>query len=752
MIIDRDITPHIVFAEDSLLVALNKISANKTGAVMAVSETGRLVAVLTDGDIRRWLIEQEGIDLNVSIFQVANRQFAFAYIDDDPEYIRSLFSARIHFVPLLDKAGHLVAIAHDREAEIIIGKHRVGKDAPALVIAEIGNNHNGSLELAKRLVDLAHEAGADVAKFQMRDMDSLYTNQGDAADCSEDLGSQYILDLLSRNQLSTEQMLEVFDYCRELGIVPLCTPWDERSVEVLEGYGISAYKIASADLTNHQLIRRVAATGKPLLISTGMAEETEIRETVVLLREMGVPFVMLHCNSTYPAPFKDVNLNYLSRLKRIGDCDVGYSGHERGYAAVLGAIALGAKVIEKHFTVDRTMEGNDHRVSLLPNEFSNMVRAVRELEQAMGSDGARQITQGELMNRENLAKSIVCSRDIRAGDVLEENMLAVRSPGQGLQPNRLSELLGRKAVRDMLTGQVFFESDLGNTRSQPRDYRFNRPWGIPVRYHDAREILDMTNPDLLEFHLSYKDLEESLSDHLDAEYDLAVVVHSPELFAGDHVLDLCSEDEEYRRRSIEEMQHVVEVARKIGARFHRTQRPCIVTNVGGFTQDRPLIEREMVSLRERLLDSLAAIDANGVEIIPQTMPPFPWHFGGQRYHNLFIRPEEIASFCRENGYRICLDVSHSKLACTQFGISFSDFVNDVGPYVAHLHLADARGVDGEGLQIGEGEIDFRDLARQLDAVSPEASFIPEIWQGHTNSGEGFWKALDILENCWNLRE
>lgn len=748
MIIDRDIAPHIVFVEDAVLVALNKISANKSGAVLAVSETGRLEGIVTDGDIRRWLVSQSDIDLSVPVSTIANRQFVSCGVDDTPEVIRSRFSERIHFVPLINRSGHLVAIAHDRTASLQLGRLKIGSDSPILVIAEIGNNHNGSLSLAKRLVDLAKEAGADVAKFQMRDLSSLYRNQGDAGDCREDLGTQYTLDLLSRNQLTTEEMYAVFDYCRSLGIVPLCTPWDEVSVDRLEAYGIEGYKVASADLTNHVLLRRLAATRKPLLCSTGMADEREIRQAVELLRGHGAPFMLLHCNSTYPAPFKDVHLNYLPQLRRLGGCEVGYSGHERGHAVPLGAVALGAKVIEKHFTIDRSMEGNDHRVSLLPGEFAEMVKAIRELEEALGSDSPRQITQGELINRESLAKSVVSRRTIAAGAVITEDMLDIRSPGQGLQPNRLHELVGRAAVRDMQAGDVFFPSDLNDVRAEARAYRFSRPWGIPVRYHDVRKMLAMTNPDLLEFHLSYKDLEEDISRHLDEHYDLGVVVHAPELFAGDHVLDLCSADESYRQRSIGELQRVVEVARELAQHFGRTIRPCIVTNVGGFSQDGPLPASVLPELQDRLLTSLAALDSTGVEIIPQTMPPFPWHFGGQRYHNLFVTPDEISEFCREHGYRVCLDVSHSKLACTRFGLSFSEFVNLVGPYVAHLHIADAKGVDGEGLQIGEGEIDFRDLGRQLAAVSPEASFIPEIWQGHTNNGEGFWLALSRLEKAF----
>ncbi|MEI2420999.1 N-acetylneuraminate synthase family protein, partial [Arthrospira platensis SPKY2] len=187
-----------------------------------------------------------------------------------------------------------------------------------------------------------------------------------ANDAKEDLGAQYTLDLLSRFQLTPEEMLQAFDYCRESGILPLCTPWDIKTVKLLENYRMPAYKVASADLTNHDLLKALVDTGKPLICSTGMSTESEIKESVALLQKMGAMYVLLHCNSTYPAPFKDINLNYLDKLAKIGNCPVGYSGHERGYHVAIAAVAKGAKVIEKHFTLDKTMEGNDHKVSLLP--------------------------------------------------------------------------------------------------------------------------------------------------------------------------------------------------------------------------------------------------------------------------------------------------------------------------------------------------------------------------------------------------
>jgi N-acetylneuraminate synthase len=254
-----------------------------------------------------------------------------------------------------------------------LGQHPIGEDHPSFVIAEIGNNHNGNIDIALQLIDAAHAAGADCAKFQMRDMGQLYSNSGKSSDMASDLGTQYTLDLLERFQLSDDELFRCFDYSASKGLVPLCTPWDETSLQKLNQWGMEGFKVASADFTNHALLTQLAATGKPLICSTGMASELEIRSGIRHLQKAGANYVLLHCNSTYPTPFKDVNLRYLERLRELADAPVGYSGHERGIEIPIAAAALGAVVIEKHITLDRGMEGNDHKVSLLPDEFNQMM-------------------------------------------------------------------------------------------------------------------------------------------------------------------------------------------------------------------------------------------------------------------------------------------------------------------------------------------------------------------------------------------
>lgn len=748
MIIPKDVRKFIVHRQTSMRDSLAKLRRENTKIIFAVDEENRIEGLLTLGDMLRWVLSQEVVDLNVPICNVANKNFLYVHAGQEKSELPLILAKKdIHTVPIVDGQMKLLAVACTGDLDIVIGDHLINDSSPAFLIAEIGNNHNGSYELARLLIDEAARAGADCAKFQLRDMKSLYCNNGNCNDPTADLGTQYTLDILTKYQLKTDDMLRLFDYCRVKGLEPLCTPWDEASVEVLEKYGMSAFKVASPDLTNHDLLRKIAATHRPMLCSTGMSTEPEIKDGIRVLKEEGGQFVLLHCNSTYPTPLKDVNLRYMTRLRELGNCPIGYSGHERGYVVPVAAISLGAKVIEKHFTLDRNMEGNDHKVSLLPDEFAAMVTAIRNVEEAMGGDpvGGREISQGELINRENLAKSLVVRRNISKGEVITEDMIAIRSPGKGLPPYSKSKLVGSNARRDMQANDFFYLSDLEVGAPKARDYNFSFSWGVPVRFHDWKKLSHRSNMNLVEFHLSYKDIELCVGDYFDVSSDLNFIVHSPELFAGDHILDLCSPDEAYREHSIKELQRVIGLTLEMNKFFPKTVRPRIITNIGGFSDNSFVDVKRRQQMLDNFIRSFEQLRSDDYEILPQTMPPFPWHFGGQRFHNVLVKAQEIATLCKREGLNICLDVSHSQLACNYFKSFMSEFVSTVAPYTSHMHLADADGLDGEGLQIGEGSVDFYQISSILRSKASDASFIPEIWQGHKNDGEGFWQALERLE-------
>ena len=746
MLIEKKIKKHLVFSGDKIIDAMKRINNNKSRIVFVVKENGILIGSISDGDVRRWITENKEFNLDDPVDNIMNRNPVTYSGIHDYNKITNKFSHKIDIIPLLDEAGRFIGIARKGVEGLHIGDHIIKTNAPSFIIAEIGNNHQGDKKLAKKLVNLALEAGADCVKFQMRDLGSLYRRKTDESEACMDLGSEYTLDLLNKFQLSSHDLFDVFEYSRNKGILPLCTPWDLASFRALEEFDMPAYKVASADFTNYELLEEISNSGKPMICSTGMCREWEIKKSVQFLQKLGTQFALLHCNSTYPTPFKDVNLKYIKRLREISKAIVGYSGHERGYFVPVAAIAMGAKIIEKHFTIDRALEGTDHKVSLLPEEFALMVRSIREIEMAMGEAGERDITQGEMINRENLAKSLVINQPLKKGEKITRDLIVIKSPGQGLQPNRMNDLIGKIAVRDFTAGDYFYEGDIEEKPAKKSMYHFSRPYGVPVRYHDFKNITQGVDLNFVEFHLSYRDLEIDPSAFLEKEQSIGFAVHCPELFAGDHLLDLSNSDKAYKRHSIKKLKKVIELTRKLNQYFPQTNHPVIVVNAGGWSLKAFLPVEERSRLYEITANSLDQIDLSDVQIAIQTMPPFPWHFGGQSHHNLFADPDEICDFCTQTRHKICLDVSHSMMACNYYHWDFETFLKKVLPHTVHLHIVDAKGVDGEGVQIGKGDVDFKMLKNALNTYSPGTPFIPEIWQGHKNNGEGFWLAFNFLES------
>lgn len=733
----------ITFSSTDLRRALEQISKNEKGFVVVIENDMTLIGTVTDGDIRRHLLHTKKLDLDCSILECVNSDFHSVLQHRRLEKLEYELLEKFKFLPVVDDEGRLIDILTSEPAEFRVGNRVINDDNPCFIIAEVGNNHNGSLTSAYRLVDAAVDAGADCVKFQMRNMEELFKFRDDS---SEDLGAQYTFDLLDRFQLTNEELFAVFDYCKGKGLVPLCTPWDEASIGALEHYGMEFYKVASADLTNHVLIKRLIDTGKPLIISTGMSSDSEIIEAVDILGAAKHPYILLHCNSTYPAPFDEINLPYLKRLRELTSNTVGYSGHERGISVSTAAVALGAKVIERHITLDRNMEGNDHKVSLLPLEFKALVTHIREVESALTFTPKRLMSQGELMNREVLGKSIYITENISKDEVFEAQHFGVTSPGKGMQPNKIKDLVGKHAPKSYRAGEFIYEADFTlEEQNLKKNWHFTLRHGIPVRYHDYHKLYDGSSFDIVEFHLSYQDLQLPISDFINGNQQVDLIVHCPELYENDHVLDLVSDDSDYLSKSIHYLEKTIDHVDKLMQFFPQTSRPCLITNVGGFSFDKFYSETWKSEKYLLLEENLRRFDESCVEIIPQTMPPYPWHFGGQRHHNLFVDPQEIIDFCEKYSRRICLDISHTKLATNHLKKSFEQGLLQLAKYTAHLHVADAQGKSGEGLQIGVGEMPFEDVWPLITEAFKHCSFVPEVWQGHTNNGLGFWKAFNQLE-------
>ena len=317
------------------------------------------------------------------------------------------------------------------------------------IIAEAGVNHNGSLETAYKLVDVAKEAGVDCIKFQTFKADKLASADSKKAEYQiRNSGDESQLDMLKKLELSYDDFRKLKKYCDKVGIAFLSTPFDLESIEFLNTIDMPFWKVPSGEITNLPYLIALAETGKPMIISTGMCGMDEIDEALSLIKEKGVDDIkLLHCNTEYPTPFEDVNLRAMNTIRERFDLEVGYSDHTRGIEVPIAAVAMGATVIEKHFTLDRNMEGPDHKASLEPDELKAMVKAIRNIEQSFGT-GIKEPSPSERKNIVVARKSIVAACDIKEGTVLSEENLAVKRPGDGISPMKWFEVIGTKAVRD----------------------------------------------------------------------------------------------------------------------------------------------------------------------------------------------------------------------------------------------------------------------------------------------------------------
>lgn len=318
------------------------------------------------------------------------------------------------------------------------------------VIAEAGVNHNGSVETAKKLVDVAVSAGADAVKFQTFKAERLVCRDAKKAEyqleTTNKAETQFAM--LKRLELTLEMHQELLEYCKEKKIMFLSTPFDIESAKMLVNMGVPIIKIPSGEITNFPYLREIAKYRRKVILSTGMSDLEEVQSAIEVLKENGTEdIILLHCNTQYPTPLADVNLLAMVTMGKKLGLPVGYSDHTQGIEVPLAAVALGACVIEKHFTLDKEMEGPDHKASLEPCELQNMVDGIRKVEQMLGN-GIKQVSQSEKDNLLIVRKSIVAARPIRKGEVFTEENITVKRPGTGVDPMRWNEVLGMVASQN----------------------------------------------------------------------------------------------------------------------------------------------------------------------------------------------------------------------------------------------------------------------------------------------------------------
>ena len=320
------------------------------------------------------------------------------------------------------------------------------------IIAEAGVNHNGSIELAKKLIDVAVDAGADAVKFQTFKTENLVSKNADKAEYQKETtdSEESQFDMIKKLELDLGTHNELISYCSEKNIMFLSTPFDLESIDMLNDLGLDIFKIPSGEITNLPYLRKIGTLNKKVILSTGMADMSEIEGALNILINAGTKkenITILHANTMYPTPMKDVNLKAMNTIGDTFDVAYGYSDHTLGIEVDIAAVAMGASVIEKHFTLDNKMDGPDHKASLEPDELIAMVRSIRNIELALGN-GIKQPSESERPNMDIARKSIVANRDIKQGEVFSENNLAIKRPGSGISPMKWDDVIGTSALKD----------------------------------------------------------------------------------------------------------------------------------------------------------------------------------------------------------------------------------------------------------------------------------------------------------------
>lgn len=330
-----------------------------------------------------------------------------------------------------------------------------------IIIAEAGVNHNGSIETAKRLIDVAADSGVDYVKFQTFKTENLVSREAKLAEYQKKNvkdGASYQFEMLKKLELSIEDHYTLIDYCNHKGIKFLSTAFDLESVDFLASLNLGIWKIPSGEITNYLFLKKIAKIGGKIILSTGMSTIEDISNALNVLTKYGVAkddITILHCNTEYPTPFKDVNLLAMKHIQRMFGTRVGYSDHTQGIDVPVAAVALGASVIEKHFTLDKSLPGPDQKASLDPTELKAMVKSIRTIEVALG-DGNKQVSESETKNISVARKSIVASMPIKKGEPFTEDNLTVKRPGTGISPMKWDEVIGKIAKRDFQIDQPIY--------------------------------------------------------------------------------------------------------------------------------------------------------------------------------------------------------------------------------------------------------------------------------------------------------
>ncbi|MHA7773336.1 N-acetylneuraminate synthase family protein [Roseibium sp. M-1] len=600
------------------------------------------------------------------------------------------------------------------------------------IIAELGINHRGSSGVAEQLIDVAAAAGAWGAKFQYRSKHGFYQ-------ATHEIGDEILSREIDDCYIAPDIVLALAARIREKGMAAGISFFKFQDVADFGDriHEFDFFKVPSAELLNEDLIRSMAGLGKPLILSTGGHGEDDIFRSIEATADIP-DITFLHCISNYPVLIGNQQMRFIETLRQKTTAPVGYSSHDQDWEVCLVAAANGATVFERHLTLDKNGRGIDDSSSSDPEEFRRLCKLLNAYASVQGN-GRREINQGERINMQNLGSSLYASRNIAAGEVLSAENTVVKAPRKGLTWSAVKRRGLTSVRRPVIAGTAI--TDLHFTEAKapigPDLVTFcdDRQLSIPLRLHDAKVLQSRFPIRNNELHLSYEEVGSfgrSMAEGL-AKLDLTryYSIHIPDYIDSKTLIDPLASDDHTRLGSRRIIDTCVDLALELEDRTGAA-----VPIVGSFSRLRPSGKPETYRQLQTYLDEAGRV--RGAPIYPQWLPRIAWYFGGADVLDMFCGDDDI-EIVNDIGMEICLDLSHLILSANYSKTNWREWCDRLMPLARHIHIADAVGIDGEGIEFGQG--DLGDPGAYL--CGPHRKVL-EVWQGHLSEGDGFENAIRQL--------